>query len=58
MNTETLQSDSSQYSHGPWAALGRIHPPSAGDELQDLLVGFTRIWHVTQREDLPEQNSK
>lgn len=49
---------SCQYSHRPWTALGRIHPASASDELQHLLVGFAGVWHVTQREDLPQQYSK
>lgn len=49
---------SCQYSHRPWTALGRIHPASTSNELQHLLVGFAGVWHVTQREDLPQQYSK
>lgn len=46
------------YSHRPRAVLGRIHPSSAGDKLQHLLVGFTGIRHVAQRDDLPQQHSE
>lgn len=49
---------SCQYSHRPWTALGRIHPASTSNELQHFLVGFAGVWHITQREDLPQQYSK
>lgn len=47
-----------KYSHRPGTALGRIHSASAGDKLQHLLVGFTRIRHESQREDFPQQHPK
>lgn len=46
------------YSHRARTVLRRIHPASAGDKLQNLLVGFAGVRHVTQREDLPQQYSK
>lgn len=47
-----------KHSHRPWAAFGRIHSAPTGDKLQHLLVGFTGVRHITQREDLPQQYSK
>lgn len=47
-----------KHSHRPWTAFGRIHSASTGDKLQHLLVGFTGVRHITQREDLPQQYSK
>lgn len=47
-----------KHSHRPWTAFGWIHSASTGDKLQHLLVGFTGVGHITQREDLPQQYSK
>ena len=64
-NTSTLYSTTvlcsrarCKYLHWARAALGRVHPATTGDKLQHLLVGLAGIWHVSQRENLPQQYSK
>lgn len=44
--------------HRPGAVLGWVHPSSTGDKLQNFLVAFARVWHVSEREDLPQQHSE
>lgn len=47
-----------QYLHWPWAVLRRVHSAAIGYKLQHFLVTATWIRHVSQREDLPQQNPK
>ncbi len=42
--------------HGLRTVLRRLEAPSDGDELHHLLVASTRIRHVAQRENLPQQD--
>lgn len=44
--------------HRPRAVLGWVHPASTGDELQNFLVAFAGIWHISERKDFPQQHSK
>ena len=42
--------------HWPRAVFRRVHSSTVGYKLQNFLVAATWIWHVAQREDLPQQN--
>ena len=44
--------------HRPRSVLRGVHPSSAGDELQNFLVAFARVWHVSKGEYFPQQHSK
>lgn len=44
--------------HRPRAVLRRVHPSSTGHELQNFLVAFARVWHISKRKDFPQQHSK
>lgn len=57
-SVEKLPWSCKNYLHWPWTVFWRIHSASACDKLQHFLVGFTGIRHVTQREDLPQQDSE
>lgn len=44
--------------HGPRAVLRWVHPSSAGDELQNFLVAFAGVWHVSKRKYFPQQHAE
>ena len=44
--------------HWTRAVLWRVHPSPVGNEVQDFLITTAGIGHVTQGEDLPQEDPK